>query len=830
MNYEAKNRKILIVEDDDAHAELILRSFRAYSINSYVERASSLIEARNYLADNTPDLIVLDWVLPDGLGIDLYRKSESSITIPYIVMTSYGSQELAVEAMRSGALDYVVKNYDSIADIAHIVERALREWALIERGRLYESELKASEAKYRSLFEEVPVGLFRCDIDGVILEANPALSSILKIENLIGLNSSSFFKNKDLFTDMRGLLLSGKYENVELEAEALINNTLSIWIRIIAKKARINGFEFIDGSVENINEQKRSAEALKESELKYRRIFENSVDIYFETDLDGIILEISPKIISYSLKSREELIGKSILDFYTHPNARNQLVSLLLEYGKVNDFEAILQLDGKFIEASINAELAGDESGNQSKIVGAVRDIGQRKKNERINYALYGIANAANTAKNANELFVMIRQALNSVIESQEIHIAILNNLSGRAYFPYKLNDVEHKLDLPAISSLSEKIIDSGDYALLNHYEIAKNIESGDLDAFVQTPKSLLAAPLKIGEKTIGAITLLDYSNGFAYTESDLSLISFVSNQIALSVDRKLNEEKRKSINEDLEKKVVERTKELNLAYSELQDEYNKRIKASEELEKAKAELEFALLKEKQLNEIKNRFISTISHEYRTPLTVIISSADLLRMTIESRHFDKSRKYIEQIDKAANTLTNLFDNLLRLNKHTDAQVRLKKESFNLTKFLNILIEEFKLVEQNSRPIILNSKIPRFEIMADKNALKHIMTNLISNSIKYSPDKSPIEITLLHDNEKVAIIVSDEGFGVPADEIKDIFEPFYRARNVGSISGAGLGLSIVKKFVEKSGGSVSVKSVQDAGSTFIVELPISNSFG
>ena len=156
--------EILLVEDELAHAELIQRAFEDQAPAVHIERVSLLSKARGYLSNTKPDLIITDWHLPDGNGLELLSGQENSLDVPVIFMTSYGSERIAVEAISSGALDYVVKSPESLMDMPHIAERAIQQGAAkIERARMQEA-LARSESEFRLLAENASDMISRHDI------------------------------------------------------------------------------------------------------------------------------------------------------------------------------------------------------------------------------------------------------------------------------------------------------------------------------------------------------------------------------------------------------------------------------------------------------------------------------------------------------------------------------------------------------------------------------------------------------------------------------------------------------------------------------------------
>lgn len=242
------------------------------------------------------------------------------------------------------------------------------------------------------------------------------------------------------------------------------------------------------------------------------------------------------------------------------------------------------------------------------------------------------------------------------------------------------------------------------------------------------------------------------------------------------------------------------------------------------------AEMEKALNKERELNELKSRFVSMTSHEFRTPLTTIKQNADLISFKLENQlpqHFEEYSKYLKRIESEIDRVTSLMNDILTLGKIEAGRVEIRKEHIDLVSFVSKSIEQQTQLRSDERKMELNiSGVPQ-PVDIDQQLFEHILSNLVSNALKYSEGRDNPVITLnFHKLKKVVMTVTDHGIGIPLKDQKGLFNSFYRATNVRNIQGSGLGLSIVKQFIEMHGGSIEVKSDVDQGCEFIVEIPYS----
>ncbi len=241
----------------------------------------------------------------------------------------------------------------------------------------------------------------------------------------------------------------------------------------------------------------------------------------------------------------------------------------------------------------------------------------------------------------------------------------------------------------------------------------------------------------------------------------------------------------------------------------------------------AEAEVRMALEKEKELSELKSSFISMTSHEFRTPLSIILSSADLVELYGHKWTEEKKLTHLHRIQAATQRMTQLLDDVLLLGKAEARKLELKLAPLNLDKFCSDLIEELQLGAGSNYVINLVKRGQCTKTYMDEKLLRHIFTNLLSNAIKYSPEGSTVNFEVLCENGQAVFQIKDRGIGIPEEDQKRLFESFHRANNVGTIPGTGLGLAIVKNSVELHGGKIIVDSEIGVGTVFTVILPLND---
>ncbi|UKT64707.1 PAS domain-containing sensor histidine kinase [Pedobacter mucosus] len=267
----------------------------------------------------------------------------------------------------------------------------------------------------------------------------------------------------------------------------------------------------------------------------------------------------------------------------------------------------------------------------------------------------------------------------------------------------------------------------------------------------------------------------------------------------------KASEEQIKSYTEKLEVKIRERTQDL--------------VKLVSELEMAKENMRALFQKEKELNQLKTRFVSMASHEFRTPLSSIQLSASLIDKYTTRHDAASVEKHTSKIKNSINNLTTILNDFLSLEKLEAGKVEASAQAFNIISFAEEIAEEMQMMTKQNQHIIYEHTGTTAEVVMDSNLLRNCIINLISNSIKYSGEDTLIQFNTILKNDELILEVSDNGIGIPEADQSNLFEPFFRAHNTGDIPGTGLGLNIVKRYVGLMKGSIACRSEQHQGTVF-----------
>lgn len=269
--------------------------------------------------------------------------------------------------------------------------------------------------------------------------------------------------------------------------------------------------------------------------------------------------------------------------------------------------------------------------------------------------------------------------------------------------------------------------------------------------------------------------------------------------------------------NELLEMKVKERTEDLYIIVHKLKEEIRERELAEQKIRKLYEE-------QKELSDLKNRFVSMVSHEFRTPLTLIKSSVQMVRKFRDKLTSKEQEDYLERIVFSVDNLTDLIENVIFIGKNDAKKLIVNKSDINIEELLKELCELFVVSSKDEISFDYQIDIATRIIHTDEKILRIVLTNLISNAIKYSGSSDKIILKTGMKDKEVYILVKDFGIGIPPEEQERIFELFYRAKNVNSVSGTGLGLTVVTESLSKLDGRLELNSKIDEGSEFTIYLP------
>lgn len=308
------------------------------------------------------------------------------------------------------------------------------------------------------------------------------------------------------------------------------------------------------------------------------------------------------------------------------------------------------------------------------------------------------------------------------------------------------------------------------------------------------------------GKKKDGSEFPLEISLTHYKFNEEMYVIAFIID----ITERKKAEENIRRINADLERKVDERTKVLK--------------ETMIELEASKEELSRALEKEKELNDMKSRFVTMASHEFRTPLSTILSSVSLIGKYKTSEEEEKRHKHVERIKSAVTNMTLILNDFLSAGKLEEGKISFNPVEINIPQLVSEILTELGNLRKPGQKAVYNHRGDEICVV-DKQMVRNILNNLVSNAIKFSPENKEIFVDTENIDNHLSIQVTDQGIGIPKEEHEKLFERFFRSSNASNIQGTGLGLSIVAKYVEYMNGKIEFNSELNIGTTFKITIPV-----
>lgn len=542
----------------------------------------------------------------------------------------------------------------------------------------------------------------------------------------------------------------------------------------------------------------------KEADQILKALFTDAIDGIITIDAHGIIEAINPAAARLFDYPPEEVIGQNIKMLMPSPyhEEHDGYISRYHETLEPKIIGIGREVKGRKKDGSIFPfflSVSEIKLEDRKIFAGIIHDISDIKAKER--ELLYS----------QNQFEAIFESAVDSIIIIDHKGIIQLANPATESLFGYREQEMEGK----NISML----MGSPD----------RERHDGYIQRYLQTKE-----PHIIGQgREVSAV----HKSGkpfpimLAVSEIQIEKTLYFVGLIHDLTHQKETEETIRAMNEELEDKVNQRTEELSRVVNkllstnkQLKIEISERKKVEEALIASQKELRGALEKEQELSELKSRFVSMASHEFRTPLSTILSSASLIGKYTKGEQQERRQKHIDRIKSMVNTLTGVLNDFLSLSKLEEGRIQVQPESFSFNAFCRDFLEEvWPLLKEGQQ--IDHQALPEESIVyLDKQLIKNILFNLISNAIKYSPAGSTIYCRTKLAKAKLLIEIQDDGMGIPEVDQKHLFTRFFRASNAVNIQGTGLGLNIVRSYIDLLKGSIDYSSVEGQGTTFFIEIP------
>ena len=529
----------------------------------------------------------------------------------------------------------------------------------------------------------------------------------------------------------------------------------------------------------DITERKRAESALRESEARYRELFEGIDDVIFVHDEEANILAVNEAACRRLGYTREELLAMKITDIDAPEYAASfdKRLTQQLTQGRLQERGGVhVTKDGRRIIVDINSKIITYRG--KPAVLAVCRDITEQQRMEaalqesEIRYR--GLFEHAPVALWEAD-FSGIKADLDRLMEEGVTDFA--------GYF------AEHPEVVQACAARTHVLeVNQAAQALLE-------IEHQD------ELESVLAHQQQEGENRLFRDQLTALAEGRIRFETEEVFTTRTGRTLHTVVGLSVPP-------------GSEGTWRRILFY----------VTDISERKRAEEELRRALEKERELSELKTRFVSMASHEFRTPLTTIVSSMEILERYLDRMQPEQKQKHFRRIESASRHMTHLLDNVLLLGRAEAEQLQCRPAPFDLVALVGEIIDEIQATTPPSVTIDASLDVGCEPIILDAKLMRLIITNLLSNAVKYSPHGGTVAFTVHCVAGETLIQIRDQGIGIPQKDLERLFEPFHRAGNVGTIQGTGLGLAITKNAIDLHGGTIDVESEVGAGTTFIVRIP------
>ncbi|MDQ1267126.1 MAG: hypothetical protein QG635_2280 [Bacteroidota bacterium] len=804
--------KILyIVEDDDNLIYVISKYLKneGYETVNFTTGTSFV----KYIIEKnpSPDLLILDNMLPDYTSKRIIETiQEKGYYYPFIIMTGKGSEKTAVELFKLGAKDYIIKDISFIDHLLAAVTRYFKEHEFEQKLKNSKKELEDTQQRINNFFENSIDAIFVSSIDGKFLEFNNSFLSLFDYskEELLSFTEDALYQNISDRNDYLKLLKQQNYvKDYPVTLKKRNGDIFQALIRATTLKGDDGSVVGFQGVIRDLSEQIESEHALLQSEERWKFALEGSGDGLWDYDIVNNKIYRSQRwkeILGYS---DEEIVDNIDLLFdLVHPDDLDYMKKEMGEnlIGESSVFQNEFRLrckDGSYKWILDRGKIIEWDGNKPKRIIGTHSDITDRKKFE-------------NQLKESEEKFRgIVQNSTDGIVLTDENGLIILWNKGIERITGFLEYEV---LNHPVSEIIFQSILE---HDKTNEFEdsIKKLVADISKTGYSFDKNKLSEYTICCKDKSIKDVQQVMFS---IPTNNGFKLCAILRDITEL----KSAQEEIKKINIDLERRVELRTSELRNTLEDLENEIVNRKEIEEQLKKAKDEISMALEREKELNILKSRFISMISHEYRTPLTIISTSVYILE---KMYHGDETGKFDTQLKKIKSSivaLTKLLENVLNAGTAETTKIITDKKKFDLLELINMIVADVKENDKHNHEINIISSKEFIEVSSDEKIMKQILSNLISNSVKFSPNFSSVNIIVKESMLEYSIMIADEGIGILPEEKDKVFDTFFRGTNIGVVPGTGLGLSIVKRCVDALKGQIFLDSEPNKGSKFNVILP------
>ncbi|MDP8221508.1 MAG: PAS domain S-box protein [Candidatus Stygibacter frigidus] len=703
------------------------------------------------------------------------------------------------------------KNVFSTEMIKHLEEIGVT-IAIAFQRKQSEQRVIDSEKHFRSLFENSVMGIFRISNQGKILMMNPCLLNFLGYSSFEEFSTSTIPPADDFLRIIRKLFnnirLNPEHTN-QFEASWTRTDGKSIYVRTTAKTILNdkNELMYIDGTIEDRTDRMKTSRELLESRELYRSLVEKANVGIVTDDINGEITYFNKKfaeLLGYSQEEMSELTYKEIF----HPT---QLTMMQEHHNKrVNGKEAPtnyeirgIKKDGTIIDLAIAVDHILDDEFNIIGTRAFLWDITDRKQSEAIQSALYNISMAISSSESLSDLYIKIKEHLGTIIDTTNIFVAMYDKEKDELSLPFEVDEKDHFETFPAGNSITSYVINQGEPVMLLEPDIFALAKKGEIDLIGTSAKVWLGAPLKVKDEIIGVIVVQSYDNPNLYTRKDLQILSIISNEIAIAIDKKRAEDNLRRTNE-----------ELIILHKSLEEKVIEAVSESREKDH--------VIMQQSRQAAVGEMISSIAHHWRQPLNIIGVTFQSVREAFEFEEL--SSEYMEEkteiIMEILQSLSKTIDTFRFFYSRDDSII-----DFNLNKAISNSIYTIQSKFEDSKITLKTEISENCIITGNESEFSQVFLNIINNAYDVLLDRKianpSVEVKLIEFDDHIRLSVRDNAGGVN-NKIKDkIFELYTSTKK--NLNNTGIGLYIAKLIIEKHMNGKLYLINHDDGAEFVIEI-------
>jgi len=788
---------VLLLEDNPDDAELTIFELEESGLILNL----TLVDTReDYIKNLSPDLdiIIADFNLPafDGLSAFHILKKQN-LDIPFIIVSGTIGEEIAVDCIKQGITDYVIK--DRLARLPSAINQALEQRDLRRLNNAMLHELHESEERLKAIVNAIPDLVFLIDETGRNVEVITNHPQLLTTQSqtLQGKTLSETLPPDVadiIYQGIQATLDSGEQQVVEYNLDVEIGRR---WFesRIATSDIILDGQRTVVLIARDITERKRIQDKLTSLTSATSYLFQGET-----------LQEVGEQVVKAVVNELGQVdCGLMLVD-----SSRKTMLRLSRAGVYEVDTNEILYLDGQGIVPTAvrtqKLEYVPDVRQDSVYLPNNPLTRSELVVPLLVNSTVIGVLDLQSPeldgfSEEDQQVVTIFAERAASAINTRQL-IEQINHHAGELEWRV----VKRTADLQRTTERIEVILNSSEDVI-----ILASAEGLIQQANPAFERVFEYHPDRMFNKPLSKLITQQSRDNFEEVMQDL----IEQNKMQrLDVTAKISEQS--SFFADVVLSPVLNRNQLTGIICSFRD-----VSARKQLE---IELREALQKEKELNELKSRFVSMVSHEYRTPLATILLSTDLLKKYYDKMDQDRKQKHFDKISSQIRHMTRLMEDMLIVSKADAVGLKFEPKLTDVEALLREVVIELGL-NHMTHGINFKASGNCSLVQADPKLIHTIVTNLLTNAIKYSPDNTEVDVGLTCDNDNIIINITDRGIGIPIDDQKHLFQIFHRAKNVGTIQGTGLGLIIVKQSVEAHGGTLDFESQENVGTTFIARLPL-----